>query len=99
MKKRIMNSLAFVAVISFSVACKKNWLDAKPNKALVVPSAIADYQALLDAAKDGITPMNLNYPGISMAGDGDYFIADDDYDGLGYPPEKGAYSWAETAEF
>lgn len=29
-------------------ACRKEWLDAKPNKSLVVPSTIADYQALLD---------------------------------------------------
>lgn len=30
------------------VGCKKDWLDAKPSKSLIVPSSIEDYQKLLD---------------------------------------------------
>jgi hypothetical protein len=80
-------------------ACKKDWLDAKPNKALVVPSTVADYQALLDDNSGGATPMNINYPCISMVGDGDYSITDATYNALGYQAEQGAYIWAATADF
>jgi hypothetical protein len=34
-----------------------------------------------------------------MVGDGDYIIADGDYNGLGFPPEQGAYIWADTKDF
>jgi len=80
-------------------ACKKDWLDAKPNKALVVPSTIADYQALLDDNRIGQAPLNYNLPSLSMVGDGDYYITDAEYNSLGYPPEKSAYTWAATADF
>ncbi|WEK18402.1 MAG: RagB/SusD family nutrient uptake outer membrane protein [Candidatus Pedobacter colombiensis] len=30
------------------ISCKREWLDAKPDKSLVVPKTIADYQAFLD---------------------------------------------------
>jgi len=80
-------------------ACNKDWLNAKPNKALVVPSTIADYQALLDDQKDGQAPLNINLPGISNVGDGDYHISDATYNSLRSPAEKSAYIWAPTADF
>ena len=43
--------------------------------------------------------MNINLPGISMVGDGDYYITDATYNGLGNPPESSAYIWAPTAGF
>ena len=79
--------------------CKKDWLDAKPNNDLVVPSTIQDYQALLDDQKDGQAPLNINLPGLSMVGDGDYYITDKSFNSLGNPPENGAYTWAPTADF
>ena len=85
--------------IILCTACKKDWLNAKPNKALVVPSTIADYQALLDDNRIGQAPLNLNLPSLSMVGDGDYYITNAEYNSLGYPPEKGAYTWAATADF
>ena len=80
-------------------ACKKEWLDAKPNKALVVPTTVADYQALLDNGFNPPIPMNTNMPSLSMVGDGDYYVTDATYNSLNYPPERGAYLWATTANF
>ena len=76
-------------------ACKKDWLNAKPDKALVVPSTVADYQALLDNSGE----MNNQLPTLSLVGDGDYYVANATYNGLSFPQEKGAYLWAPTADF
>lgn len=87
----------FIIVIFFLTcsACKKSWLDAKPNKSLVVPTSLANYQALLD--NTGL--MNNQLPTISMVGDGDYSIADATFNSLVSPQEKGAYVWAATSDF
>ena len=98
MKTNNLFNLALL-LLSLTTACKKNWLDGKPNKALVIPQTVADYQALLDNVSDGNAGMNANQPSMSMVGDGDYQISDATYNALGYPPEKGAYTWAATADF
>jgi len=95
MKTIKFNLLILLVVIVFTNACKKDWLNAKPNKALVVPSTIADYQALLDNSAQ----MNSQYPTLSMVGDGDYYIADATYNSLPSTYEKAAYLWAPTADF
>jgi hypothetical protein len=74
-------------------ACTKDWLNAKPNKSLVVPATIADYQALLDNS----TVMNVNGPSLTLVGDGDYQVGDAVYAGL-TPPEQSAYVWAPTTD-
>jgi len=76
-------------------ACKKDWLDAKPNKALVVPTTVDDYQALLD----NVITMNEQLPALTMVGDGDYYVSDAFYNSLNSPSEKGAYMWAPTENF
>ncbi|MEO8885536.1 MAG: RagB/SusD family nutrient uptake outer membrane protein, partial [Mucilaginibacter sp.] len=83
-----------IITLLLATGCRKDWLDAKPNKALVIPQTLADYQALLDNPS-----MNTNQPSMSMVGDGDYGITDANYTALGYPPEKGAYTWAATEDF
>jgi hypothetical protein len=75
-------------------SCKKGWLDAKPSKSLVVPKTVADYQSLLDNSQ----VMNINSPGLSMVGDGDFYVTDARYSALS-PPEMGAYIWAPTNTF
>lgn len=78
-----------------AIACKKNWLDGKPNKSLVVPSTVSDYQALLD----NTSTMNTQLPTLSMVGDGDYYISDTKFNALSSPQETGAYLWANTPDF
>lgn len=76
-------------------ACKKDWLEAKPDKSLVAPSTVSDYQALLDDTET----MNKQWPVLSMIGDGDFRVSDAAYNALGSAGEKAAYRWAPTAEF
>jgi tetratricopeptide (TPR) repeat protein len=83
--------LLFAVVFS---SCNKDWLNAKPNKALVIPSTPADYQALLDNTMQ----MNSNYPSLYMLGDGDFYLTDPIYTALD-PEERGAYIWADTKDF
>jgi hypothetical protein len=90
----------FIHIISIALvitcnACKKSWSDAKPNKALVVPTSVADFQALLDNS----STMNTQLPTLSMVGDGDYYVSDATYNSLSSPQEKGAYLWVPTADF
>jgi hypothetical protein len=89
------NLALFILLITLSAGCKKEWLDAKPNKALVVPTNVADLQALID----NTGTMNTQLPALSMVGDGDYYVGDDKYNSLGSPQEKGAYIWASTSTF
>jgi hypothetical protein len=95
MKKIKYNSLAalFLA-LSVITACKKDWLNAKPNKSLVIPTTVADYQALLD----NITSVfNINQPSLSLVSDCDFYVADARYPGLSQT-ERSAYIWAATSD-
>lgn len=87
--------IILIAVATTFSSCMKSWLDAKPNKALVVPTSVADYQALLD----NTNTMNIQSPTLSMIGDGDYYVADAVYNSIGSPYERGAYLWAATNNF
>src|SRR5689334_15644101 len=66
--------------------CKKDWLDAKPNLALVVPTTIADYQALLDntttpisSSPGGDVGFNASQTVLNEIGSGDFYLKDADY--------------------
>ncbi|RZJ90935.1 MAG: RagB/SusD family nutrient uptake outer membrane protein [Chryseobacterium sp.] len=51
-------TIAYISVLVLALGtfsnCKKDFLDAKPNKALLVPSSLTDFQAILD----NVTVMN-----------------------------------------
>lgn len=86
--------LGIASICILASGCKKDWLDAKPSKALVVPKTAADYQALLDNSEQ----MNTNYPSLYMLGDGDFTISDADYNAISQD-QRGAYAWADTKDF
>jgi tetratricopeptide (TPR) repeat protein len=85
--------LAFSTLL-LCVSCRKDWLDAKPNKALVVPTNISDYQSLLD----NVTQMNSNSPGLSVVSDDNYRVTDAVYLGLSQQ-ERNAYIWGPNDNF
>lgn len=70
-------------------ACKKDWLDAKSNKALVVPTTIEDMQALLD--NDG--KMLQNQICLSEIGSDDCFLPYESWTALPAGSEKAVYTW------
>lgn len=54
-------------------SCKKEWLDAKPNKSLAVPHTLRDYKSLISStiASPGF---NTNYATLPEHGSGDFFF-------------------------
>lgn len=80
-----------LAVSSYYTSCKKDWLDAKPDKSLVVPSTLKDYQALLDNSSNAF---NVDQPAFGEISSGDFYIQYSNWQSLFTYPEKNCYIWA-----
>ncbi len=55
-------------VLLACTGCSKDWLDAKPEASIAVPSDLEDFQALLD------NPNIHQYPGLGEAGSDNYYV-------------------------
>ena len=82
--------MRYCIIILFFFSCKKQeaWLDKKSNKADIVPSTIADFQAILD--NDGV--MNAGYPGLGLIGTDNYYITFAVWQARA-PIERNSYIW------
>lgn len=72
--------------ISFS-SCKK-YLDAKPDKKLVVPTRLTDLQAMLD-----YTPHMFFSVNSGECSADDYYLTQGDFDNLDYDSQRRMYTW------
>lgn len=78
-------------------SCNDSWLDAKPDKSMVVPETIMDYQALLD---NSTQTFNVSQPsGLGEISAGDFYISFASWSSLFTKQEKSAYVWAPTERF
>lgn len=76
MRKDILFKILFIAM--FSSGCKKI-LDVKPDKSLVVPTTLQDFQVILD----NTTEMNTRRAvGSGVVSADNYYISDDNYNSL-----------------
>lgn len=50
--KHLIFKVAMISAVLISTSCKKDFLETKPNKALLVPEKLEDFQALLDNNQD-----------------------------------------------
>ncbi|UKB78575.1 RagB/SusD family nutrient uptake outer membrane protein [Chryseobacterium sp. MEBOG07] len=96
MKKiTIYRSNMVLVVLTIAVllqSCKKSWLDAKPDKALVVPTSIEDFQAILD--NNTVSQLfNFNQPALSEMGAGDFQLEYNAWQALPLLQERSAYVW------
>ncbi|SDE94691.1 RagB/SusD domain-containing protein [Mucilaginibacter pineti] len=81
-----------IVCLTFS-SCGKEFLDVKRDKGQVVPSTIADFQALLDDASN--TMNNSSSHELGVLGADEYTLSDQTWENLSYRPyEKNAYIWA-----
>jgi hypothetical protein len=80
-------------IVSMQFSCKRDFLNAKPNLALVVPNTIADYQAILDNNTVS-TLFNFNQPSLTEVGAGDFYLSYTSWQGLSTTQERNAYIWA-----
>lgn len=84
--------LLFVLVQS----CGKKWLEEKPDKSLVVPENINDFQLVLD----DYNIFNVNQSiGLGEIAAGDFYITFSAWQSLFTVQEKSAYIWAPTSNF
>lgn len=89
MKKLIL----FCAVLLGLGGCTKSYLDKKPNKALLVPTTLDDFQALLDNVNTG--SLNMMAGGLGEIASDNFFS--DDLAALG-ATEGNAYYWKNSFE-
>jgi tetratricopeptide (TPR) repeat protein len=82
----------FSSVILFN-SCKKDWLDAKPDQSLVIPTRISDYQGMLDQASNSDLGFNNNQPSLDEVGANDFYMTDANVNSVS-PYEKNTYIWA-----
>jgi tetratricopeptide (TPR) repeat protein len=72
------------------LACQKDFLDKKPDKSLVTPKTLKDFQALLD---DEVVLMNKT-SNLSILGSDDYYLDEEVWFNLGSEIERNAYIWS-----
>jgi tetratricopeptide (TPR) repeat protein len=85
--------IIMLPVILLQVSCKKDFLDAKPNVALIVPSTVADYQSILDNNTLS-TLFNNNQPALNEIGAGDFYLTYTSWQGLDNEQERTSYLWS-----
>lgn len=83
------NLLAYILLLPFLFSCHKEFLDKKPDKALLVPTTLADFRALLDYDIE----MNVS-PGLNIISDGDYSIPDNVLNSFSSTYIAKAYTWS-----
>ena len=96
--KPTLSITSFLAIICglifFNSACKKSdFLDAKPQTSLVIPTTVADYQALLEYdGTQAAAAFNVS-PAMGNASVDDYYFPDNVYANLSVFA-KNVYTWA-----
>src|SRR6266536_536965 len=88
-RSKITITILLLALASLFSSCKKDWLNAKPSKSLIVPSTIQDYQALLD----NTNLMNTNHPGLGEIGTNNFYMLNTQWQSLYNFQERNAYIW------
>ncbi len=74
----------------FQFSCNKNWLDVKPNKSLVVPSTVQDFQAILD----NTNVFNSYAPALGELASDSYYLLYNDWQSS-TPIEQQTYIWSD----
>jgi hypothetical protein len=80
-----------VLILATQLSCKKDWLDAKPAKSLIVPSSLNDYQQILDNTNifnNGLAAL----PEISAD---NYYTTYANWQSSGSALERNTYTWAK----
>lgn len=94
---KLRNIVSLLLLLLFIQSCGKQWLEAKPDKSLIVPKTIQDFQALLDNSS---LVFNITQPcGLSEISAGDFYISYASWQLLFTKAEKSAYIWEQTASF
>lgn len=85
----IFSVLPIILVCSLT-GCKDSWLDAKPEKTLLVPSSVEDYQAILD----NTSLFNAGYPALGEVSADDHYLDYQTWLSGNTMQERQCYIWA-----
>lgn len=98
MKNIKINLGIYTLLLLFVLAqsCGEKWLEEKPDRSLVVPKKISDFQLILD--NYGLFNTNQSI-GLGEIGAGDFYITPSAWQSLFTVQEKSAYIWAPTLNF
>lgn len=91
MKNVILALLVILALAQLS--CRKDFLDKSPDRSLLVPLKLKDFQALLD----NNSVMNIS-PSLPFISADDFYITDNGYTGLATPVERNCYIWSPNVD-
>lgn len=80
----------FTVFLIVILASCEDFLDAKPDQSLVVPTTLADVQGLLD----NTNVFNVQ-PVLPMLSSEEMWISDEGFNALGDPIEQATYTWQE----
>lgn len=83
--------ISLILLMFFVSACSEDYLDKKPDKSLVVPSTLDDFQALLDF---GDQVMNVT-PALGFLGSTETFTAQQTWAAWAQATQRNAYIWAK----
>lgn len=85
--------LCYLLILCWLLAgCRKDWLEAKPQQNLVVPTSLDDLQALLDNTS---SVFNQGVPALGLISSDDYYVTTETWQSLYSITEKNAYLWAK----
>src|SRR5690606_9489304 len=90
MYKYIRKTLHVLFVLGLS-SCQNDALDLKPDKSLVVPASLQDFQGMLD----NTTITTLNFPALGEMSAGDFYLTFATWQSLFNTQERNAYIWNE----
>jgi hypothetical protein len=88
-----MNRFSYIAtaflISCLFISCEKGFLDAKPDKAILVPKTTIELQALLD----NLNVFNIS-PNLHLIASDDLFITDIGWKAITSATERNSYVWA-----
>lgn len=88
---KIKNNMSCLFVLAaILVSCNKDFLEKKPDQALLIPETVADLQALMD----NINVMTIG-PDLQNIASDDFYISASGLKSLNLPAERNAYVWAK----
>lgn len=87
-----MKKYSFILIISglFLVSCEKSFLDKKPDKSLLVPTTLADFQALLD----NTAIMNFT-PSLQVIAGDEITTTDAGWNAWSSASQRNSYIWSD----
>jgi hypothetical protein len=95
--KNFIYTAICLVLLGICSSCGKDWLEAKPDELLVVPSKISDFQALLD--NTDLIFNKSQSTGLGEISAGDFYLLYSGWQSLFNVQEKSAYIWEETGNF